>query len=299
MKTLQTLIEALTEEAIKEVLRKFNFAHFKTLGSPNLRIDYAKQQLPEMGVGSSRAVFALSGGKVLKIAINKAGYAQNQAEYDIYRDPRTAGVVTKIFDKDQTFSWLVSEIANPLKDVKQFEQLTGITFATYVDVIKTWNKANPKPNPDAFFQDLIGQWQDRLDDLADGHTSHQIYLITQRRVEQYKRASQSQFVRTMMMLVQESLSLGDVARIDDANNTTIGHYGYTADGRIVLLDYGFTREVADKHYDDEGHPLESNPETPPEDQPEEEPASLAGQQSQSQQPPPPAPDRDVRTARRG
>jgi hypothetical protein len=245
-------------------------------------------------------VFALSGGKVLKIAINKAGYAQNQAEYDIFRDPRTKNVVTAIYDKDATFSWLVSEIANPLRSVDQFAQLTGITFATYVDIIRKWNDAEDQTNPDAFLQGIVTQWQDRLEDIRD-HSSRQIFLVTQRRVEQYQKAAQSSFVKTMMMLVSESLSVGDVARIDDPNDTTIGHYGYTADGRVVLLDYGFTREVAGSHYTPSGHAIASAP--TPEEQPQQ--SGLAGQQASQrpapQQPsgpqPPRSPQASVKTAR--
>lgn len=292
---LKTLIEQITEASLDEVLRSFNFAKFKTIPSPNLRIDYAEQNLPVMGTGSSRAVFALSGGKVLKIAINQAGYAQNRAEYDIYRDPRTSGAVTKIFDWDKMkFAWLVSEIANPLRSTEQFKQLTGITFATYVDVIASWSKSEGL-SPDQFFQQIIARWQDKLDDM-EGHTSRQIYLVTQRRVQEYTKASQSPFVRTMMMLVEESLAVGDVARIDSPEENTVGHYGYTADGRVVLLDYGFTREVAEKHYDDEGHPIEQNSQ---EQTPQQEPQGLAGQQSQQQpsQQPQPEPNRDVATAK--
>ena len=28
----------------------------------------------------------------------------------------------------------------------------------------------------------------------------------------------------------------------------LGHYGYTVDGRVVLLDYGFTQDVKKKYY---------------------------------------------------
>jgi hypothetical protein len=38
---------------------------------------------PYMGSGSSRIVYALSTGKVLKIATNDKGIAQNEAEFEI------------------------------------------------------------------------------------------------------------------------------------------------------------------------------------------------------------------------
>lgn len=45
---------------------------------------------------------------------------------------------------------------------------------------------------------------------------------------------------TVKTIVNSNLMLGDVARID--------HWGKSSDGRVVLLDYGFTKEVWEMHY---------------------------------------------------
>lgn len=276
------LIEALTEEALDEVLRKFNVNYFRGLGSPEQRIAYAKENLPEMGYGSSRAVFALSGGKVLKIARNKAGYAQNRSEYEIFRDPRTKNVVTAIYDFDRTmFAWIVSEIANPLKSDAQFQQLSGVSFHTYVAIMRAWDDSD-ETNKQAFLSKYIQEWQDKLDDLEAENRKGQIYNITQRRLQQYQNAANSNFVRTMMDLVKESLSIGDVARIDP-DSDTLGHYGYTADNRIVLLDYGFTRDVAQKYYSPSGHAIDPVSLPPAENIPQ--PPPLPGQEQQPQRQP--------------
>lgn len=47
-------------------------------------------------------------------------------------------------------------------------------------------------------------------------------------------------VSTLKTIMSSNLMLGDVARIE--------HWGKSSDGRVVLLDYGFTKEVWQLHY---------------------------------------------------
>jgi hypothetical protein len=52
------------------------------------------------------------------------------------------------------------------------------------------------------------------------------------------------FVKSVIQTIRSnSLGRGDLASDDSYE-----HYGKTPDGRVVILDYGFTREVFDKHY---------------------------------------------------
>lgn len=253
---LLSLIEAATEQALNEILRKFNFQNFKKLTSPGQRIDYAQQNLPEIGYGSSRAVFALSGGKVLKIALNSAGYAQNHAELKVFRDARTKEVVTQIFDVDtEKFAWVVSEIVNPISTPAQFEKYVGIPFNLYKMLVKGWSES-PIEDTDAYFAKAIDEWRDRLADIEDEVGRGGTYIQTKKKLDQIILASKSKFIETMMIIVNDHLSVGDVADSGILDNgeewDTIKHYGYTANGKIVLLDYGLSHEVGDVHYGDRG-----------------------------------------------
>ena len=65
---IQHLIESLTKEVLQEVLRGFKFNQFKAIDNPTERVQYADDNLPILGEGSSRSVYALGSNKVLKIA---------------------------------------------------------------------------------------------------------------------------------------------------------------------------------------------------------------------------------------
>jgi hypothetical protein len=134
MNNLKSLLEAL----ISEVLGGFNLSKFKAISATNERppgyskwehdtvvpdISYARKFLPELGKGSSRITFALSGGKVLKIATNKAGFEQNKTEVEVFTKTKSQ-YVTTIFDFAPNFKWIISEIVNPLS-LEKFQQIYG------------------------------------------------------------------------------------------------------------------------------------------------------------------------------
>ena len=57
----------------------FNIEEFKQLKSFNQRIQYCEQHLQRISSGSSRIVYKIDDEKVLKLAKNKKGLAQNEA----------------------------------------------------------------------------------------------------------------------------------------------------------------------------------------------------------------------------
>lgn len=89
------------------------------------KMDYANQQLTRIGSGSGRVVYDIDGEKVLKLAKNTKGIAQNETEAGIgyYRD--TQNIVTIVFDSADNNEWLISEKAKKVNETK-IKQLTGI-----------------------------------------------------------------------------------------------------------------------------------------------------------------------------
>lgn len=75
--------------------------------SPKNYFEYASLNLEELGKGSSRIVYLLSAKKVLKIALNVKGIAQNEAEIDIYTNPKTKAIIAKIFDYDVDYKYII------------------------------------------------------------------------------------------------------------------------------------------------------------------------------------------------
>ena len=89
------------------------------------RIKYANENLTRIGSGSGRIVYDIDGQRVLKLAKNAKGVAQNEAEAGAgyYRD--TQHIVTEIFDSAEDDSWLLSEKGKKVTE-NRIKQLTGI-----------------------------------------------------------------------------------------------------------------------------------------------------------------------------
>lgn len=189
---------------------KFDMNKFKSLKNYSMALAYAQQFLTMLGQGSSRAAFLLSGKYALKIALNDKGLGQNEAEVSVYTNPKSQPVVAKVYSSDPDYNWIVSDIVKPVKSVQEFEQLSGIDWRTFSDYIN--NNVKQKT-------------QDK---------------------------SAPTFVKAIInTAIQNGLLRGDLAQQDwkrDPTQDVMDHYGKTPDGRLVLLDYGFTDDVFSKHY---------------------------------------------------
>jgi hypothetical protein len=100
---------------------------FEAIRSFAGRIEAAKQYFGKpIGSGSGRMVFSVDDDKVLKLAKNAKGIAQNEAETGIGYYHDTQHIVTKVFDSDDNnSSWLVSEKGKKVNE-RRIKELTGI-----------------------------------------------------------------------------------------------------------------------------------------------------------------------------
>jgi len=196
-----------------------------------------KYDLPYMGRGSSRVVYALSTGKVLKISRDERGLAQTEAEVSVWTNPSTKEVAAQVFDFDPDFNWSVMEIAKTFKDPysnykASLEQELGIPTAygvtfTIGDIVNELLS----DRSDGIATESI---QDKLAELPRGQE-----IVLRKRLEKYLE-NPHPFVDKIADLVHNNdLDTGDI--VSD-------HFGKTADGRIVLIDYGFTEAVAEEFY---------------------------------------------------
>ena len=69
-----------------------------------------------IGSGSSRDVFDLENGYVIKVAKNKAGIAQNKAEYKI-SDNDNSDLFAKVVQVSNDFSLLIMEKADEIYNI--------------------------------------------------------------------------------------------------------------------------------------------------------------------------------------
>lgn len=121
------IVESLLDE---DYPLTFNMEHFKTLRSFKERIQYCEANLQRISSGSSRIVYKIDNEKVLKLAKNQKGLAQNEVEitYGGYYD--LDDVVAKLFDSDEKNLWTEMELARRLT-VGDFKRIVGFNFKDF------------------------------------------------------------------------------------------------------------------------------------------------------------------------
>lgn len=91
------------------------------------RVDYAEQHLKHLSSGSSRVIYVMDDGVVLKLAKNKKGLAQNKAE----ANPEIKSkYINKTLAADKDGIWKTSPYLEKITE-KDFEELTGINFKDF------------------------------------------------------------------------------------------------------------------------------------------------------------------------
>lgn len=179
------------------------------------RMKYANQNLQRIGSGTGRVVYDIDGQKVLKLAKNQKGIAQNEAEAGAgyYRD--TQNIITEVFDNADDDSWLISEKAKKVNE-KRIKELTGIPslndlyyfLRNYADQSKGKREVfHQEPEISEFF------WENEFSqDLANFISNY-------------------------------NQSAGDMGR-----PSTYGEVLRDGQPTIVLTDYGLNDEVYNTHY---------------------------------------------------
>jgi hypothetical protein len=96
------------------------------------RITYADKHLKRLSSGSSRIVFVLPDNTVLKLAKNKRGLKQNEAESN---SKMKSKFLNKILAVAKNFAWINTRFLDKIKE-KDFEKMTGINFKDFGEAIK-------------------------------------------------------------------------------------------------------------------------------------------------------------------
>ena len=197
---------------------KQNFLpEFLNINSYAGRMRYADERLPRIGSGSGRRVYDIDGEKVLKLAMNAKGVAQNGAEAGAgyYRD--TQHIVTEVFDSADDDTWLIAEKGKKVTD-KRIRELTGIPSLEKLYYFLRMVEGDQKPGQNTFKNYLTDEekeffWENEFaSDLAD-------------------------------FAVNYGQTTGDMGR-----PSSYGEVLRDGQPSIVLTDYGLNDEVYDTHY---------------------------------------------------
>lgn len=139
-KATEELLEPTGHKSIKEVLDQVS-----STKSFSGRMKLCKDNFRYLTSGSARSVFILPDGKVLKLAKNVKGVAQNATESDYMTQ---TPVTNKVYDSDPNDLWIVTDLAKKTSK-GAFKAFTGMNFDEYALALKYWD--NERRGTRSFF----------------------------------------------------------------------------------------------------------------------------------------------------
>jgi len=191
----------------------WNIEEFKNLKSFNKRIKYCEQNLQRISSGTSRIVYKIDETKVLKLAKNEKGIAQNNTEINFSEDYLWDMVVAKLFDHDEDGLWVEMELARKVT-TSIWNNIVGIP----IDIFRDGTR---------FMEHQKGKTLYRL-------------KVPERMEELYE----NDFTSTILDLIANY----DVGSGDFGKLSTYGLVNRDGKDEIVIIDYGLTNEVYDSYY---------------------------------------------------
>ena len=133
----RNLIDRFVENyLIKEAaMDTFSLENLSKIRSFAGKLKYCKEQLGmPIGGGTSRIVFQIDDEKVLKLAKNPKGLAQNEQEEREYCRMFDS-VLARVYEHAEDYSWIVAEYVLPAQ-TSDFKHVTGMSFKEFCDALK-------------------------------------------------------------------------------------------------------------------------------------------------------------------
>lgn len=194
----------------------FSFNELEAQRSYAAKLRYCETHLQKLGSGSSRAVYRVDDEKVLKVAKNAKGLAQNQAESDW--GLQNYSITAKTFDRDEDGIFIEMELARPARK-SDFGPITGVPYDQFLR-----------------FLELESDRKDRTSTFGKPSPEDK---------ELSERLWENEFIQDFMYLVSDyGYPLpGDFARV-----STWGVVQREGSPSLVLIDFGLTGGVAGEHY---------------------------------------------------
>lgn len=190
----------------------FNVQELHTIHSWAGKLRYLENCLHRLGKGSSRAVYLLGPTKVIKLAINKKGIAQNEREAGLKTGAKMySNVMAQIIDYDENDLWVEMEVAKKL-DLKLFRKITGMSFKTFSMAMWRLNMAEKGYNQ-------------YYDDIPD-------------------EIKENEFFQE----VEDAINYLKVSPGDLMSKNQFGMVDRDGQTKIVIIDYGINDQIYDDFY---------------------------------------------------
>jgi hypothetical protein len=194
--------------------QSWSIEEFKKLTSFNSRIKYCETHLQRISSGSSRIVYKIDEEKVLKLAKNKKGLAQNEVEIEYSEDYLLEGILAKIYEYDENNLWVEMELAQKLTK-NEFKRIVGFSFDDFAKAVNNVGVEN------------TGRGFKRQIDS-----------------ELFSSMWDNEFITGIFDLIGSwGIPSGDLQRM-----SSYGIVSGDSNERVVLIDYGLTNDVYNTYY---------------------------------------------------
>jgi len=197
----------------------FDLQVLEKLPSYAARIRYLNAHLKKIASGSSRIVYLVDNEKVLKVAKNKKGLAQNETEAD-RSIQRWSSVFAQIFDASEDSIFLEMELARKPTPT-DFKRIVGISLEelNYYLVYAQQVRGDPRRGS-RYYQNSLSK-------------------------ERIQQISENEWVQDLedVALSYDFALPGDFGRI-----STYGKVKRDGQDAIVVIDFGLTWSTYDTHY---------------------------------------------------
>jgi hypothetical protein len=246
---------------INEILEgpaRFNLERLRELtelgATRDEKYDYIDDRLERIGHGSSRVVFAIDEGMVVKFSMSEVGDKQNEVEVEVFTNPKTRPVIARVYDVADDYSWLIAERAEQVwsgrirelmgMDFRTLERyLGGAAIMKYIYQLilsRTSGEQLPEYSSErlAHFlgEEFLSADMDKINEVFDNY-SRSLKSFEQR----HWGGEVPDEIRAIVLLNDYSdLALGDLMKHDS--------WGVTGEGRLVLFDYGATDQIIWEYY---------------------------------------------------
>ena len=222
---ISELKSIISEAVMKEMAYPvgFNMNTLKSLPSYAKRLQYCQQYLKKIGAGSSRVVFAVDDEKVLKVAKNRKGIAQNQEEMQDWRQ-NFYDCFAKVYDASEDGIFLEMQAARKAK-FSDFKRLTGYGF----DVMSAWIEYTASlylPKGRARYRNHDYDELFDSEEWAEGLDNYNLFSG----VHQYLCDTCTE-------------AYGDLQRL-----SSWGVVSENGEEKLVIIDFGLSDEILNKYY---------------------------------------------------
>lgn len=199
---------------VEDYPSSFDMEHFKTLKSFAQRVKYCEENLKRISSGSSRIVYMIDNTKVLKLAKNQKGLAQNEVEIQWGQDSYFGSILAHTFMYHPDDLWVEMELARKVTK-KDFQRLTECTIEEMYDYLRNFNEINRGKRPIFAMDPAV---KERLDE--------------------------NEFVSAIVDFMSNiDAPAGDFGRLN-----SYGIVQRNGQDDIVLIDFGLTNDVYQTYY---------------------------------------------------